>query len=184
MTDPAATPPLKRLASVAWGLLIVVFDVRIEQLDVIPDPLGWVVAALALGSLARLHPGYRVAAAASAAAVVPAVPDLVGVQHPALTTASTVLTSIVVFAVCTAIMAAAPERRTAADTIRWIDVATTAVLLLTAIPDRQRHLEQPLPLVFVVVSTVLVMLATFIWFLVLLFKVSRRPDTGVGASLA
>ena len=46
------------LRLVVLGLLVVVADVDVGGLDLVPDPLGWAVVAVAVGRLARRTPGF------------------------------------------------------------------------------------------------------------------------------
>jgi hypothetical protein len=172
---------MRRLATLAWGMLLVVLDLRINGFDLLPDPLGWVVGAVAASSLARsageLHPGARrwfgAAAVASAVAVVPAVPDWFGVQHPMITVSVTAAETVLVFATCTAIMAVLPARRATANAVRWLDLGLSlafAALIgaAVAVPE--------LGVVALLIG--LASLAVFVWFLVLLFR-ARKDDTAV-----
>ena len=176
---PAA--PLKPLAALAWGMLIVVIDVRFEKLDVLPDPFGWAFAAVAVGKLAGLHRGYLVAAVACVVAVLPSLPSWVGVQHPLITFAEAVAMSVLVFAVCTALIATAPAHRNAANAIRWVDLgAGVSLLVLTALADADPSFAAALTPLAVVVA--LVMVAAFVWFLVLAFQVAKTASVPVQTS--
>ena len=64
-TRPAAHP-LRSLRLLFWGLIAVVVDVRVDGPDLVPDPVGWLVALVAVARLARLAPGFGVAAVAAA----------------------------------------------------------------------------------------------------------------------
>lgn len=78
---PSAGRPLR---TVAWGLLLAFFDVRIGSFDVLPDALGWLLVVLGVGRLPVLDAGERTARLARVArvgagvAAVLALPELVG----------------------------------------------------------------------------------------------------------
>jgi hypothetical protein len=46
------------LRSVAWGLLVVSVDLKIDQLDLVADPIGWTMVLFALLKLRELHPAF------------------------------------------------------------------------------------------------------------------------------
>lgn len=181
MATVDSTAPLKPLAALAWGMLIVVFDLRVSELDLLPDPLGWLLAAVAVRKLAGLHRGYVVAAVACAVAVLPSLPSWAGVQHPLIAVADAVAMSVVVFATCTALMATAPARRDAANAIRWLDLGAGGTLLvLAALADAERSLRSALTPLAVAVG--LVMVVAFVWFLVLAFQVANAPGLAAHTS--
>lgn len=166
---------MKPLATLAWGLLLVVLDVRVDGFDLLPDPLGWCIGAYATGSLARGMSGpqtgapwFRVAAVACAAATLPAIPGWFGAEHPLITLVDSVAETVVVFATCTGIMTALPWLRPTANAVRWSDLGTLAVLLVlmaivAAVPS-----VAPLAILAGVAT-----LVVFVWFLVLLFRASK-----------
>ena len=131
MTEPitGGTTPLKPLAATAWGLLLVVLDLRIDDLDLLPDPVGWLVVLLAVGSLSRLHRAFAVAAAAAALGLVASVPDWMAPGQSLVAMATSVAETVLVFATCTGIMSLAPDRRASANAIRWWDLGLSVALV-------------------------------------------------------
>lgn len=174
----AIAAPLRPLATLAWGMLLVVLDLRIQGIDLVPDPLGWAMGAVACGSLSRsvaaLPPEARrwfgVTSVACAVAALPAVAEWAGVQHPVVTTAISVAETVVVFVTCTAIMAALPARRATANAVRWSDLGTSAVVLVLVAGATAEPGLAPLAL-----FAGLAALAVFVWFLVLLFQAAKEP---------
>lgn len=165
------TAPLKPLSTVAWAQLLVFFDFRIDGLDIIPDPLGWVIAAVALGTLSRLHVGFQVAAVAGWVAVLPSVIEMLDADQSLITTIVALATTVFVFATCTAIMATAPQLAGQANAIRWIDLGLMFAVVPLTFADEDDSDLAPL-----VVIAVIVALAVFVWFLVLLFRAARADE--------
>ncbi len=162
---------MRALATVVWGLALVVADIRFDDIDVLPDPLGWALAVAALGSLARLHPAYGVAAGASSIGVVVSLPDWF---RPAGTIGEVlvaIVTTVVVLGTCTGIMATVPEQAATARLIRaWELGLSLALLVLLGFAS----IEPATGVLVLVVG--LVELGVFIWFLVLLVRASRCPE--------
>jgi len=167
------TAPLKSLATVAWAQLLVFLDFRIDGLDVIPDPLGWVIAAVALGSLGDLHPGYRIAAGACVVAVIPSAVDWIDPAGTPVAVIITVASTVFIFATCTALMATAPMLSGSANVVRWADLwLTCASVPLIVAAEGDDSLDA------LVVVAIVATLGVFIWFLVLLFQ-GARPAPSV-----
>lgn len=170
--------PMRPLATLAWGLLLVVLDLRFEGVDLLPDPIGWVIGAIAAHALFRsvgasqpdVRRWFAATSVACAAAVLPAVPEWVGVQHPIITVAVSMAETVVVFATCTGIMSVLPTRRSTANMVRWSDLGTAAALSILL---GSAALEPGLA-PFVLVAG-LAALAVFVWFLILLFQAAKDP---------
>ncbi len=118
---------MKPLLNVVGGLILVFLDLRVGggglQLDLLPDPVGWVVVMVALARLAPVHQGFRVGAiAAGVGALVSAPvwpgPALVGPAAPWLGIAAGVVDLVVVVAALTGVMASVPARAGGARTLR------------------------------------------------------------------
>lgn len=174
MVDERTLQPL-RLA--AWGMLLVFFDFKFEGIDLIPDPIGWLAAALATSSLAgRSIAGARIFGIASLAATVAlliSLPDWIGVTGTFLETAGVVTHTAFVFATCTAIMVAAPSQRAPANAIRWLDLGLAALIVVLGLLISDQpvgHDAEALVLVLVLLG-----LAVFVWFIVLLFSTENPP---------
>ncbi|GHJ57702.1 hypothetical protein NOK12_02210 [Nocardioides sp. OK12] len=124
------------LRTVVVGLLLVVGDLRIGDgevaPDLLPDPVGWVLVAVALGRLAHLHPGFRVGAVAAwvgAALSVPLWPGLAGLREVELPLdlATGVVDLVVVAGVLTGVMAVVPTRSAGARSLRTTYVVAALV---------------------------------------------------------
>lgn len=165
---------LSPLRTLAWGVLLVVVDVRVQAVDLVPDPIGWVLALAAAVRLAALHDAFRVTAGACAVGLVCSLPDWVGIGGEPLALLVGAVETVVVFATCTALMALLPARRDSANTLRWWDLALTAALVLVGwyAADSGPGLG---PVAILLVLTELVVLVCF---LVLLFRAARDLPPG------
>lgn len=162
------------LRTVAGALLLVLLDLRIDGLDLLPDPLGWAVAAWVLGGLAGRHRGFDVAAAAAAVACVASVPGLVGPGPDWLWPVTTAATTALVFAACTAVRALVPTEAVRAERLRWADLGLTgALVLLTPFAEGQDWLAAPV---------LLLGLAALVVFVLFLLMLARAGRSGEGAS--
>lgn len=160
------------LALLAWGQVIVLLDLRINGIDLVPDPLGWAMGVAAMSTLSGLHHGFVTVAWVGVTGVVVSLPDWVDPDAFAglLNVVLGALSLLLVVAACTAIKDTLPDRAASARAVRSWTLVVTAVLVLvvllaTAVPDLG-------PLVLVVG---LVGLGVHLWFLVLLFASSRLP---------
>ena len=161
---------MRPLSTVAWGLLLIVFDVRINELDLLPDPIGWAMAFFALWSLSRVHPAFGTASVAALAGGLVSIPDWFGATSDVFALVTLVAQTVLVFATCTGIMAASPRDRPLANQLRWWDLALTPVVLVILLPQETRaDLTGPVLLV------VIAQLAVFVLFMMLLFRASRAP---------
>ena len=171
--------PMRPLATLAWGLLLVVLDFRIGGgVDLVPDPIGWVIGAVAAHNLFRsvgesrpdARRWFAVTSATCAAAVLPAVPEWAGVQHPIILVAVSVAETVVVFAACTGIMSVLPTRRATANVVRWSNLGTAAALAVLVAGANVEPELAPLALLTGVAA-----LAVLVWFLILLFQAAKDP---------
>ncbi|CAN5231474.1 hypothetical protein BH09ACT12_BH09ACT12_04620 [soil metagenome] len=162
-------PPLRPLATAATGLLLVVFDVRFQGVDVIPDPIGWAMAGAALASLATVHRGFHIAGIAAWLAVIPALPDWFGVENSLIAIAIAVALLVTEFEVCTAVMAVSPARAASASTIRWLTLALSGALALAIVAASA---EPEVGVIALVIG--LAELVVGICFLVLLYGVANE----------
>ncbi|WP_185995105.1 hypothetical protein [Nocardioides campestrisoli] len=177
----ADSRPWRPLATAATGMLLVLLDFRVGgSPDLIPDPLGWVIAALALGSLAEVHPGFRLAGVAAWVAAVPSVPEWFGVESTLIDVSVGLALLVVQVATCTALMSVSPARRPSASTIRWLAVGLDIAQVL-AIAGASAE-----PSAAVLGFTLgLASLGVLAWFLVLLYGASKDvPRTGAPRQLA
>ena len=166
--DETNAGALRRMRPLAWGLLLVVLDLRIEGLDLVPDPVGWLVALVALGPLASRHSGFAAAVAGCGLGLLVSLPDWVQPESTWLGLVATAAETLVVVGTCTALMVLLPRRRAGAATIRaWNLGLTVVAVALGAVAAAGEGV--PVALVLLVVVAALVALACF---LVLLFQVA------------
>ncbi len=171
-------PTLAPLRTMAWGLLLVVVDLRVQGLDLVPDPIGWAVLLVGALRLVPLHRAFVVVAWASGVGLVASLPDWLGAQGTLLTMAFSVAETVLVFATCTAVMVLAPGHRRGADAIRWWDLGLTVAAVVLVAVARQEPDLAVLPVLVGVAA-----LVVLVCFLVLLFRASRATPTGPGKTL-
>ncbi len=173
LRDPTTpTGPLTPLGAAATGLILVLVDFRIQGFDLIPDPIGWVLAAVALCSLRPVHRGFTVAGVAAWLAVVPSLPDVVGVEHVLISSAIAVALLVIEVAACTAIIAVRPARAASASAIRWLSLALGGALVVAAAVAAAEPSTGIL-----VLAIGLADLVVTLWFLVLLYGTAKAPTT-------
>lgn len=172
------------LGMLVAGFLVIIADLRINGLDLISDPIGWLFVLIGLAGLTRLHPGFTLAAISSIAGLVLSVGSITEAPGVLLGTLESVAMTGVVFGTCTAILAlSAGERdRRAAQVIRWSDLALTAVGVVgfaagEGDADRVQVHGALAPVVIVLALTALVV---GIWFLLLAWRVRREPAYAPG----
>ncbi|NYG56644.1 hypothetical protein [Nocardioides perillae] len=170
-------PRLAPLRTMAFGLLVVLVDLRFDGFDVLPDPVGWVVAVVVVSRLAGLHRAFTVATAASVVCLLVSVPGVLATDLGLLGALDTAATTVFVFAVCTAVRALVRDEAVAADQLRWADLGLTVVLvalLLLAV------LEPGVGVLALVVG--LCLLIVFVLFLLLLARVGRAAAPAAPAA--
>ena len=101
-------PCMGPLRNVAWGLIVVVIDFKINELDLIADPIGWAIALFALLRLRELHPAFGPSVWAAAIGLALSVPAWLAVLDSTVSAALGIAFALaeiaIVFAVCTALM--------------------------------------------------------------------------------
>ena len=95
---------------------------RLDGVDLIPDPIGWVIAASALSPLHTLHRGFGVAGVAAWLAVIPSLPDWFGVESTLIVGSTALALLVVQFASCSALMVVRPVREPSAVAIRGLSL--------------------------------------------------------------
>lgn len=124
------------------GILIVAIDLNAGQLDILLDPVGYLLIALAVGALADRHPGFRWAQIAMWIGVVVSTPALLlrtqdpesgAIQEHWLTSnVESALQIVFVIGVCTALMALA-RNPSVASHAKILRVALPVVNVLTLV---------------------------------------------------
>lgn len=167
------------LGLTAAGFLLAALDFRVNAgFDLLPDPVGWVLAAVGLAALSERSAGFRVAQVLALLEALVSLPMVVTEQPGTLvTSADAALETAFVFSVCTGLIASLPHRpdRTgSANVIRWLDLGLAVVLvpslLLLDAADGGLDVLGPLALMLILVG-----LAVAVWFVVLLFQVKDDP---------
>ncbi len=128
--------------TVVVGLVVVLLDLRLggggAAFDLLPDPVGWIVVAVALGRLAHLHRGFRLGAVtAGVGALVSAPlwpgPELLGETAVWLGVLEGVVDLVVVVGTLSGVVAVLPRRAGSARTLRTTYVVVAGVYALLAL---------------------------------------------------
>ena len=133
------------LRTVAWGVLVVGLDLKIDQVDLIADPVGWGMILVALLGLREVHRAFRAGAWAAAVGLVVSVPAWAGASGLPFGVPLGLAELAVVVSVCTALRELVPTRRLAAERIRGLSVGLAAALVLLFQCSRRGPTE-PAPL--------------------------------------
>ena len=160
---------------VAWGLLIIVFDLNIDRLDLIADPIGWAMVLYAAMELRRLHPAFEAGAAGAAVGLVVSVPEWLGADGWPISVATGLAELVVLFSTCSALIALVPEKLEVADRLRWFAAGIVMFLgpVLLLVPDPIASAPLVLPVTIMVVVAAVGLVIVFVRFLVLLFQCAR-----------
>ena len=164
----AGPRPWSPLARVATGLVLVLADVRVGDVDLLPDPLGWLLAAWALRSLQPAHVGFHVAGVTAWLAALWSLPEWFGAEGVFVTVPIALAQLVVQVAVCTALVAACPRRAPSASTIRWSTLFLSGVLVVALVAAEAEPSTGAVALAIGLAD-----MAVMVWFLVLLYGVAK-----------
>lgn len=192
--------PLAPLRMVALGIVVVALDLNIERVDLLLDPVGYLLVALGLGRLARLHPGFLWGCVAAAVGVLTSTagtllrrvpPDGGAVQeHPLVGLADEGIQVVVIIGVCTALIAlvrnsrvTGPARtlRIALPVLSLVGAALTLAFIpwdgsvLTTDGWSSAGTGLVMGLTGVSVVLVIVTLALAVWFVIVLLRAAKEP---------
>lgn len=169
----------RALAQLAWGYLVVHFDLRIGRVDLLHDLIGW---GLCLVGLTKLPAAgwFTLARVGAGAGLVAALADLLTPPNGWIATSLESVAQLgLVVGVC---LGLAPllgaERARAARWIAGLWIALDALLLLTwlVFPEDDPALVLPWGVLLLVGA-----IALAIWFIVFLFQCGRETFGPVGA---
>lgn len=161
------------LGGALLGMIMVALDVRVPRLDVVADPVGWLVLAYSLHRLRSASGWFGAAAVPAAVGIVVSVPGFLARPQGAVVIADILVQTVVVFTMCTGIMETlGPGHpwRIRFDVVRWVLSATYLLALV------------PLPTDLPVVLSALILLAlgaavlALIGFLVLTYLLRGEPE--------
>lgn len=199
--------PLSTLRRGVVGILLVAVDINLGRFDVLPDPLGYLLIALALGPLVPLHRGFGWARNAAVVGVVSSTAGLLlrtldpdsrtVVENPVTSIADAVIEAVVVVALCTALIALCRSPRVVgpARTLRWALPCVSVgggLLGLVAVLAGARWSDagssgttEVLGGLLALAGIVLVVsgIVLGIWFLLVLWRASREPVASAGPAL-
>lgn len=160
---------MKPLTMIAAGIAIIAIDIRVTNVDVVPDVIGWLVCFWALLRLSRMHSWYGIGLAGAALGAGASMFSLSGEEPPVLAAIATLAMLLVIFGTCSGLMQAAEttDRPTykMANLVRWLAL----VLSLAAVGVVVAGLAEGL--VFAVAMANLVVL---VWFGVLLVRSAAK----------
>ena len=171
------SPSLRPSTMAATGLLLVLIDVNIGSFDLVPDPVGWTLAAVALSSLRPVHRGFYVAGLAAWVALVPSAVEWLGIGGGTVTAMTAVALFVVEVATCTAIVAVRRDREWSASTIRWLTIVLGVALGLALIAV---SVEASAGIVVFAVG--LADLLVTVWFVVMLYGVAKDARSIAGST--
>ncbi|MCB0907071.1 MAG: hypothetical protein KDB63_08145 [Nocardioidaceae bacterium] len=127
------------LTGILVGMVIAAFDFRINSVDVIADPVGWILIAIFAGRLAKANRWFGWTRAIAWAGALFAVPDMFGLgTQGIIVVALALLQAATLFTLCTGmIQRLGPDHPATRwlNVLRWADVIgtiVTAVALPTA----------------------------------------------------
>jgi hypothetical protein len=162
---------MRAFSTLAWGLIIVIADLRFEGVDVVPDPIGWLMVVVALGQLSSRHPALGIGSVAAVVGGIASVPEWFGQGGGPVPVITAVAETLLVFTTCTAIMDLVPAERRTANLVRWWDLGFALVLTPALLAS-----DVPRGLGPFLLAIGLAGLVTVVVFVVLLFRVARQPD--------
>ncbi len=159
---------MKPLAVIAVGLILVVVDIRYGGFDVLTDVLGWLACFWALLQMSRMSSWFGIGVAGAALGAASSMFHLSAEPTPLISMLDQIATVLMVFGTCSGIMALAqdadPGVASMANILRWVTLGLGLVSPLAVLAGG--------PTVIVVLG--LAALAVVIWFIMMLFSVSRR----------
>lgn len=169
----------RALAQLAWGYLVVLVDLRINNLDLLHDLIGW---GLCLIGMTKLPTGgwFTLARVGAGAGLVAALADLLKPPNGWIVTSldAGAQTAFVVGACLGLAPLLAAQRARAARWIAGLWIALDALLLLTWLVFAEDDPALVLPWgVLLLVGAI----ALAIWFIVFLFQCGRETFGPVGA---
>jgi hypothetical protein len=175
--------PLRLLVG---GALLVFLDVRVDEVDLLPDLVGVPLVVVALLRVRRLSRWVDLALAGAIAMAPEAVADLVGDEDATLVgMLSTLGETALVFGTCSALVVGALDGglRRSADRVRWIDLALAVPALgfLVLGPGEPTPVEGEWAALMVVGA--LVVFAVAAWWLTLMWR-ATDADLSPGRAAA
>ncbi len=161
-------------ARVAAGLVVVLVDLRLPDIDVVADPVGWVLVLLGLTALAGRDPWFRAAVGAAVVGGLCSLPALFAEPTGWLTAVDAIGSTALVFATCTGVirLVGSDPAAATANRIRWIDLALTAIGAVLTLVVTTTGTTAAAPLL---IPLVIATLAVFLWFIVFLVRVRHHP---------
>jgi hypothetical protein len=119
------------LTGILVGMVIAAFDFRINSIDLIADPVGWVLIAIFAGRLAKTNRWFGWTRAIAWTGALFAVPDMFGLDTQGLiVVALALLQAATLFTLCTGMLQRLGPEHPASrwlNVLRWADVIGTAI---------------------------------------------------------
>lgn len=169
---------MNSLRLTAWGFLLVAFDLRIDDVDLLLDPVGWAMMVVSLWGLRVRYRVFGTAAVACCLGFVVSLPGVVAEPPWALTSVESVVQTVFVFTTCTGIVRTVPRYAEAANLVRWIDLGLMVLVVLAVFLVDESDVEALAP---AVIGLGIAVLAVAVWFVVLLFRSASAAPVGQAA---
>lgn len=181
------------LGTIVGGFLLVIMDFRINEIDLLPDVIGWPLMAWAASRLSGRSGWFAAVTAAGVVGFVVAATLLAldpGPVRHAADVARSAAEVVVVFGPCSGIRAlsVSPATRRTAAIIRWLDLGLTVLACAVAVAvtgtlagmaeTGQVGTGEGVALAGggVLVLLVVAMLVVLAWFLVFTWGARREPE--------
>lgn len=163
------------MALVAWGFLVVVFDFKINEFDLIVDFAGWMMCLTGLGRVTQHNRWFGYALYGCIVGALLSVPELFAAdfgQAGGIVLALAML--MLVFGTCTGIMDCVQNARieSTANTIRWWTLALDGLLVVMIVAARTGSGVGGPELLLLGIPT----LVLAIWFAVFLLRVQDEVE--------
>ena len=166
---------MKPMALVAWGFLVVVVDIKINEFDLVVDFAGWMMCLTGLGRVTQHSRWFGYALYGCIPGALLSVPEFFGADiGPAGGIVLAVAMLTLVFGTCSGIIDCVRNARTVstANTIRWWTLALDLVGILVILAVRTGSGTVGPELVLLVIPG----LVLAIWFAVFLLRVQDEVE--------
>ena len=163
------------MALVAWGFLVVVFDFKINEFDLIIDFVGWMMCLTGLGRVTQHSRWFGYALYGCLLGALLSVPEFFAADiGPAGGIALALAMLILVFGTCSGIIECVRNARIAstANTIRWWTLALEALGVVMVLAARTGSGVGGPELLLVIIPGLLLA----IWFAVFLLRVQDEVE--------
>ena len=161
------------------GLLLVLFDLNVAGPDLLPDALGWPLAAVGFHRVAPRSRWFAAAATGAWLGLLAWLAQVAGAETWGSVLEAVALT-VVAFGACTALRALVADEvvRRRADLLRWSDLALSVPAVVLMLAGEELATDAGDGLGGLVLVLVLLALSVHVLFLLLLWSNRRRAELG------